>query len=92
VPKFNASEMTIIKDIVARLTIGRLPDSEIIAEVKRQTNQTVTVTKQTNCYERQRIKRDSFKWYKAMREGEYEYIHKFKERINEILSLQKLHH
>ena len=27
-----------------------------------------------------------------MREGEYEYIHEFKERINEILDLQKKHH
>lgn len=27
-----------------------------------------------------------------MREGEYEYKHEFKERINEIMSLQKKHH
>jgi hypothetical protein len=27
-----------------------------------------------------------------MREGEHEYIHEFKERINEILFLQKKHH
>ena len=27
-----------------------------------------------------------------MREGEYEYIHEFKERINEILFLQQKHH
>jgi len=27
-----------------------------------------------------------------MREGEYEYIHEFRERIDEILSLQKKHH
>jgi hypothetical protein len=27
-----------------------------------------------------------------MREGEYEYIHEFKERINEILFLQMKHH
>ena len=27
-----------------------------------------------------------------MREGEYEYIHEFKERINEIMFLQKKHH
>ena len=27
-----------------------------------------------------------------MREGEYEYIHEFKERINEIMDLQKQHH
>ena len=33
-----------------------------------------------------------FKWYKTMREGEYEYIHEFKERIHEIMSLQKKRH
>ena len=27
-----------------------------------------------------------------MREGEYEDIHEFKERINEIMDLQKMHH
>ena len=27
-----------------------------------------------------------------MREGEYEYIHEFRERINEILDLQKRHY
>ena len=51
-PKFNASERTLIKDIVARLTIKRLPDSEIIAEVRRQTNQ--TITKQSICNVRHR--------------------------------------
>ena len=89
-PKFNASERKLIKDIVARLTIKRLPDSEIIAEVRRQTNQ--TITKQSICNVRQRIKKESFHWYKTMREGEYEYIHEFKERISEIIDLQKKHH
>jgi hypothetical protein len=41
---------------------------------------------------RQQIKRESYHWYKTMREGEYEYIHEFKERINEILWLQRKHH
>ena len=27
-----------------------------------------------------------------MREGQYEYIHEFKDRINEIMDLQKRHH
>jgi hypothetical protein len=27
-----------------------------------------------------------------MREGEYEFIHEFKERISEIMDLQKKHH
>ena len=37
-------------------------------------------------------KRESYHWYKTMREGEYEYLHEFKERINEIMFLQKKHH
>jgi hypothetical protein len=43
-------------------------------------------------YVRQRIKKESYHWYKTMREGQYEYIHEFKERIDEILWLQKKHH
>ena len=41
---------------------------------------------------RQRLKRDSYKWYKTLREGEFEYLHEFKERINEIVDLQRMHH
>ena len=36
-----------------------------------------------------RFKKDSYHSYKTMREGEYEYIHEFKERINEILMVAK---
>jgi hypothetical protein len=43
-------------------------------------------------YVRQRIKKDSYHWYKTMREGQFEFIHEFKERINEILWLQRKHH
>ena len=38
-------------------------------------------------YIRKDIKKESYQWYKTMREGEYEYIHEFRERINEILRL-----
>ena len=41
---------------------------------------------------KQSIKKYSYHWYRTIREGEYEYIHEFKERINEILELQKRHH
>jgi len=44
------------------------------------------------CNIKQSIKKDSYHWYKMMREGQYEYIHEFKERVNEILDLQKKHH
>ena len=88
--KFNAKERALIKSTVATLTIKRIPDREIIKAIFEQTNK--TISKQTLCDFRNRIKRDSFHWYKTMREGEYEYIHEFKERINEILWLQRKHH
>jgi hypothetical protein len=50
------------------------------------------ISRQTLHNIRQRIKKDSYKWYKILREGEYEYIHEFKERINEINWLQRKHH
>ena len=43
-------------------------------------------------YVRQRIKKESYHWYKPMQQGQFEYIHKFKEWIDEILWLQKKHH
>ena len=88
--KFNAQERALIKSMVATLTIKRIPDTEIIKAIFDQTNK--TISKQALCDIRNRIKRDSFNWYKTMREGEFEYIHEFKERINEILCLQKKHH
>jgi hypothetical protein len=90
VPKFTNEERTLIKSIVATLTIKRIPDPEIMNEVHRQVHKTITRTGLFHV--RRAIKKESYHWYKTMREGQYEYIHEFKERINEILSLQKLHH
>ncbi|MFI5405244.1 MAG: hypothetical protein ACHQ1D_01890 [Nitrososphaerales archaeon] len=89
-PKYTAAERTLVKSIIASLSIKRVPEPEILSEVFRQTNKTLS---HAGLYRiKQSIKRQSFKWYKTMREGEYEYIHEFKERINEILFLQKKHH
>jgi hypothetical protein len=67
-----------------------MSENEIIKSIFDQTNKIITRTALYNI--RQKIKRDSYQWYKLMREGQYEYIHEFKERIDEILSLQKKHH
>lgn len=67
-----------------------MPDLEIIKVIFDQTGKTITDRYLSTI--RQQIKRESFDWYKAMREGEYEYLHEFKERINEIYFLQKKHH
>ena len=89
-PKFTSIERLNLQNIVANLTIKRIPENEIIKEVYNPTGK--TISRRTLCDVKQRIKRDSFKWYKTLREGEYEYIHEFKERINEIVDLQKRHH
>ncbi len=89
-PKFTSAERTLLKSIVATLSIKRIPESEIIKEIFDQTNKTITTRYLS--YVKQQIKKDSYQWYKTMREGQYEYIHEFKERIDEILWLQKKHH
>jgi hypothetical protein len=90
VPKFTAAESALIKSIVATLTIKRIPEAEIINEIYNQTNKTISKVALFNI--KKRIKRDSYYWYKTMREGNYEYIHEFRERVSEIMSLQKKHH
>jgi hypothetical protein len=75
---------------VAALTIKRIADTDIIKVIFDQTGKTITDRYLSTI--RQQIKKESYHWYKTIREGRYEYIHEFKERINEILSLQKLHH
>jgi hypothetical protein len=89
-PKFTNAERILLKFIVATLSIKRIPESEITKEIFHQTNKTITTRYLTDL--KQQIKKDTFHWYKTMREGEYEYIHEFKERIDEILWLQKKHH
>ena len=89
-PKFTTEESRLIESIVARMSIKRIPDSEIITEIQRQTDK--KITRQTVYNARQRIKKESYHWYKTMREGQYEYIHEFKERLDEIIWLQKKHY
>lgn len=88
-PKFTASERVLIQNIVCNLSIKRIPDNEIIKEVYEQTKK--TISKVTLFNVRKRIKKESAKWYSQLRQ-EYEYIHEFKERINEIVDLQKRHY
>jgi len=90
VGKFTNEERALVKSIVATLSIKRIPDPEIIKEVYEQTHKTVSRITLFNV--RKAIQKESYHWYKTMREGQYEYIHEFKERIDEILWLQKKHH
>ena len=82
-PKYTTAERQFVKSIVANLSLKRIPDNEIIKEVYNQTRKTLSRSGLYNI--KQSIKKDSYNWYKTMRQGQYEYIHEFKERINEIL-------
>ena len=86
-PKFTASERMLIQNLVCNLSIKRTPDNEIIKEVYEHTKKTISKVTLFNI--RKRIKKESSKWYTQLRQGEYEYIHEFKERINEIVDLQR---
>ena len=88
--KYTNEERSLIKNIVAMLSIKRIPDAEIIKGIYDQTKK--TVSRKTLYNVRQQIKKDSYHWYKAMQQGQFEYIHEFKERIDEILWLQRKHH
>jgi len=89
-PKFTSAERILVKSIIASLSIKRIPEQDIIDEIYRQTKK--TITESGMFYIRKDIKKESYQWYKTMREGEYEYIHEFREHINEILDLQKRHY
>ena len=83
-PKFTAAESTLIKSIVASISIKRIPEPEIINEIYNQTNKTISKVALFNI--KKRIKRDSYHWYKTMRNGEFEYVHEFRERVSEIMA------
>jgi hypothetical protein len=90
VSKFTNGERTLIKSIVATLSIKKIPDSEIIKEIYQQTGK--TITRKEIYTVRQRIKKESYQWFKTLREGQFEYIYEFKGKIEEILWLQMAHH
>ena len=87
--KFTFEQRNRIKNIVGNLSITRASDNEIIQEVERETRK--TITRQTIFNVRQSIKKDSFESYRNLQQGKYEYLHEFKERINEIIWLQQKH-
>jgi hypothetical protein len=61
-----------------------------LKEIERQTNKTITT--RFLYYIKEQIRKESSKWDCQLRQGEYEYIHEFKERINEIVDLQRRHY
>ena len=69
--KFTNDEKSLVKNIIASLTIKRIEDNDIIKVIKDQTGKSLTRKEIWNI--RERIKRESYHWYKTMREGEYEY-------------------
>ena len=88
--KFTFEERTIVKSIIANLSLKRISDDEIIKEVERQTGK--IISRQSLYNLRQQIKKESYDWYIRLRESKFEYLHEFKERINEILWLQQKHY
>jgi len=72
--------------------LKRLTDKETIEEIHKHIPDKDPVTREYLYEVRQSIKRDSFNWYNKLREGKYDYVHEFKERINEVHWLQQQHY
>jgi hypothetical protein len=88
--KFTATERILVKSIVASLSIKRVPEIEIIKEVFTQTNKSLS---RSGLYRvKESIKNESAKWYTALCKSENEYLHQFKERVDEIIWLQRKHY
>jgi hypothetical protein len=90
VSKFTYAQRGLIKDIVATLSISKTSNEDIIREIEKQTGKTINVRYLR--YVRTQIKKGSKEWYEDLRESKYEYIYQFKERINEIVDLQRRHY
>jgi hypothetical protein len=90
VSKFTSIEKQEIENIVANLTIKTIPDQLIIKHIFNQTGKTISRRSLVNV--RQRLKRESFKWYSQLRKDNYEFIHEFRQRIKEINDLQEKHY
>ncbi len=71
--KFTFDERTIVKSIIANLSLRRISDYEIIKEIERQTSK--IISRQSLYNLRQQIKKESYEWYKSLWEGQYEHIH-----------------
>jgi hypothetical protein len=90
VSKFTSAERTTVRSIVATMSIKKIPESEIIREIERQTSKVVSRRFLGNI--KQQIKKESAKWYSQLRQSEFEYLYEFKERVNEIADLQRRHY
>jgi len=89
-PKFRASERELIKTLVASLSLKRIPDLEILGEIEKQMHKPISQRYLTEI--KQQIKRENFHWYQTLRESQYHFLHEYKERINEIVDLQRRHY
>jgi hypothetical protein len=90
VGKFTNPERTLVKSLIATWSLKRFPDKEILKEIERKTGKQISLRSLAKL--KKSIKKDSYIWYKSMRETQYDFLHEFKERINEIIDLQRQHH
>jgi len=90
VSKYTAAERQTVKSIVAYMSIKRISEKEIMKEVFLQTNK--TLSRSGLQFVKKSIKKESSDWYNTLMKSDHDYIHQFKERIDEIIWLQRKHH
>jgi hypothetical protein len=88
--KYTVAERQTVKSIITSLSIKRIPTEQILDEVFRQTGKRLSRSGLFRI--KQSIKKDSYQWYEKLREGQFDYIYEFNQRVAEITDLQKRHY
>jgi hypothetical protein len=83
--KLTKSDREYIKGLIHNLAL-RLTDQEITEHLQ---NKGMVIARSTVCTIRNKIEKESGKWYLELSGSRYRYLAKYKERLDSLISYQK---
>ena len=85
---FTKSEREYVKALVHNLSFQRLTDQEIVQWLHDEKE--IDLDRSTVSKMRNQIEQNAEKWYIELRQSRYKYIATYKQRIDSLLSYQKI--
>ena len=84
--KLTKSDKEYIKGLVHNLALQRLTDQEITEHLQ---SKGMNIARSTVCTIRNKIEKESEKWYVELRESRCKYLATYKERLDSLMSYQR---
>jgi post-segregation antitoxin (ccd killing protein) len=84
--KLTKSDKEYIKGLVQNLALQRLTDQEITEHLQ---SKGMDIARSTVCTIRNKIEKESEKWYVELRESRCKYLATYKERLDSLMSYQR---